>query len=235
MTIQSPLHRNILVRILADIYADKTVGPYLGFKGGTAAYLFYGLDRFSIDLDFDLLDFSKKEHVFQKIGVIMENYGVLRDASDKHHGMLFVISYDQKEPRAQNIKLEINTKDFDSTFELKSYMGISMLVMAKADMFAHKLVAMMERLGRANRDMYDVWFFAKYRWPIHSEMVEKRSNVSFNEFLRASIASVEEYNDRTILDGLGELLTEKQKQWVKVNLKQQVLFSLRLMLDTAVK
>ncbi len=34
-----------------------------------------------------------------------------------------------------------------------------MLVMKKEDMFAHKLVAMTERTGMANRDIFDVWFF----------------------------------------------------------------------------
>ena len=36
-------HKNILLQILKDIYTDVTVGPILGFKGGTAAYLFYNL------------------------------------------------------------------------------------------------------------------------------------------------------------------------------------------------
>ena len=44
-------HKNVLIRILKDIFTDPTIGPVLGFKGGTAAYLFYGLNRFSVDLD----------------------------------------------------------------------------------------------------------------------------------------------------------------------------------------
>ena len=48
-------HKNILIKILKDIYTDNTIGPILGFKGGTAAYLFYDLPRFSVDIDFDLI------------------------------------------------------------------------------------------------------------------------------------------------------------------------------------
>ena len=33
-------HKNILIRILKDIYTDSSLGPFLGFKGGTAAYFF---------------------------------------------------------------------------------------------------------------------------------------------------------------------------------------------------
>jgi len=49
----------------------------LGFKGGTAAMLFYGLPRFSVDLDFDLLDSDKKELVLEKISQLLPRYGVL--------------------------------------------------------------------------------------------------------------------------------------------------------------
>ncbi len=47
-------HRFILVQILKDVYSDGKLGRYLGFKGGTACYLFYNLPRFSVDLDFAL-------------------------------------------------------------------------------------------------------------------------------------------------------------------------------------
>ena len=47
-------------RILKDIYTDVSIAPLLGFKGGTCAYLFYGLPRFSVDLDFDLLEVNEE-------------------------------------------------------------------------------------------------------------------------------------------------------------------------------
>jgi len=36
-------HKIIFVKILKEIYSDPTLRNILGFKGGTAAYLFYGL------------------------------------------------------------------------------------------------------------------------------------------------------------------------------------------------
>ena len=61
MALNITTHRNLLLKILKDIYSDTALGPVLGFKGGTAAYFFYDLPRFSVDLDFDLLDTGKKE------------------------------------------------------------------------------------------------------------------------------------------------------------------------------
>ena len=59
MPLDIATHKTVLFQILKDIYADTTLSPFLGFKGGTAALMFYGLNRFSVDLDFDLLDETK--------------------------------------------------------------------------------------------------------------------------------------------------------------------------------
>jgi hypothetical protein len=47
MTLDIATHKTILFQILKDIYSDTNISPFLGFKGGTAALMFYGLDRFS--------------------------------------------------------------------------------------------------------------------------------------------------------------------------------------------
>lgn len=66
MTLDISTHKTILFQILKDIYSDTTISPLLGFKGGTTALMFYELNRFSIDLDFDLLDESKEDYIFEK-------------------------------------------------------------------------------------------------------------------------------------------------------------------------
>jgi predicted nucleotidyltransferase component of viral defense system len=52
-----------------------------------------------------------------------------------------------------------------------------MQVMVPEDMFAHKLMAMHERIGKTSRDIYDVWFFLKNRFLINTEIVEQRSKM----------------------------------------------------------
>jgi len=80
-------HKNILVKILKDIYTDSTISTVLGFKGGTAATLFYGLDRFSVDLDFDLLDSGKEDYAFERVKEIMERHGKLKQARKKRFNL----------------------------------------------------------------------------------------------------------------------------------------------------
>ena len=53
-------HRQVLFNLITEIYKSPA-GMYLGFKGGTMFYFFHELDRFSVDLDFNLLDSSKKD------------------------------------------------------------------------------------------------------------------------------------------------------------------------------
>ncbi|MFO7981613.1 MAG: nucleotidyl transferase AbiEii/AbiGii toxin family protein [Candidatus Aminicenantes bacterium] len=222
------IHKSILLQILKDIYTDTSLGPFLGFKGGTAAHLFYKLGRFSVDLDFDLLNKEKDTLVFEKVEKILQEYGTIKEKHKKHNTLFFILSYEQKAP---NIKVEINLRRFGSRYEVQHYLGISMLVMIKEDMFAHKLVALLERIRPANRDIYDVWYFLKNQWPINKKIVEKRTKMSFTSYLGKCIQFAESLSERNILSGMGELLDEKQKTWVKNNLKKDTVFLLKICLE----
>jgi predicted nucleotidyltransferase component of viral defense system len=203
----------------------------LGFKGGTAAYLFYGLDRFSVDLDFDLLKAEREDLVFEEVQKILEKYGTVKEAKKKRFNLFYVLSYDDKVPGAQNIKVEINRREFGSRYEVMAYLGISMKVMTREDMAAHKLVAMVERIGKTNRDIYDAWHCLEKNWPINRVIVEARTGLSFKNFLQKCIDLLGKMGDRHILSGMGALLDEKQKAWAKTRLRTETLFQLKLRLE----
>ena len=224
MTLDYSKHKNILLQILKDIYSDASIAPHLGFKGGTAALLFYDLSRDSVDLDFDLLDESKEQIVFDKIQKIVATYGKIADSRIKRFNLINIISYDTK---SQNIKVEVNRRDFGSEYDLKTLLGISMLVMVREDMFAHKLMAMHERIGKTSRDVYDVWFFLENRWPVNKEIVEQRSGKTFKEILQLTAEQLEKLDNKHILDGLGDFLTEPQKDWARAKLKSETTFLLK--------
>lgn len=227
MTLSMTTHRVILLQILKDIASDATLSPTLGFKGGTAAYIFYGLPRFSVDLDFDLLDETKEDNVFEGIKNIVSRYGTLKDARKKRFNLFFLLSYEKDR---QAIKVEINRRihPVRSHFELKTALGISLLVMTQEDMCANKLLALRERVGKANRDIFDVWFFLSNHWPVNRELIEARSGKPFDEFIHECIEELEKKGERDILAGLGELVSEKQKSFIKTHLKKETLFLLEL-------
>jgi len=229
MTLDYSKHKNILLQILKDIYSDTSIAPHLGFKGGTAALLFYDLTRDSVDLDFDLLDESKEQAVFEKIQKIVAGYGKIVDSRIKRFNLVNIISYDTK---SQNIKVEVNRRQFGSKYDLKTLLGISMLVMVREDMFAHKLMAMHERIGKTSRDIYDAWFFLKNNWSINKEIVEQRSGKLFKELLQATAEQLEKMENRNILVGLGEFLTESQKDWARAKLRDETIFLLKARLES---
>lgn len=232
MTLDFPKHKNLLLQILKDIFSDTSISSSLGFKGGTAALMFYGLNRNSVDIDLDLLDESKQQEVFEKIQKIAAGYGKIVDSRIKRFNLMTIISYD---PRSQNIKIEINRRNFGSKYELKTLLGISMLVMEREDMFANKLMAMYERLGKTSRDVFDVYFFAKNNWPINRKLVEGRAKMPFEKLLEKCIELLEKMDIRHILDGLGEMLTEPQKDWARAKLRAETIFLLKAWLESEKK
>ena len=107
-----------------------------------------------------------------------------------------------------------------------------MQIITKEDMAAHKLCAMYERIGKTSRDIYDAYFFLVRDWPINKKIIEKRMAMPYKEFLEKTIAAVEKFSDRNILGGMGELLSEKQKHWVRTKLKTEIIFLLKARLES---
>jgi predicted nucleotidyltransferase component of viral defense system len=217
-------------QILKDIYTDVTIASLLGFKGGTCAYFFYDLPRFSVDLDFDLLSPDEKyqEEIFEKAIEILERYGTVKDKHIKRFTIFALLSYGEAD---LNIKIEINTrqavKDIKDKYELKEYLGISMLVAKKEYLFAGKISAMTLRTTTAMRDIYDIYYFAKNNWGIDEEAVKAITGNGTKDQLSACLETVEGIKDNQIMTGLGELVAEKEKDWIKNSLREETVFMLK--------
>ncbi len=220
-------------QVLEGIYRDISLAGSLGFKGGTAAMLFYDLPRFSVDLDFDLLvenaDEKTWENLREKIKSIMAELGDVKKADIKRYTVFLLLSYGDED---HNVKIEISkrkpaflTKDF---FELRDHLGISIQVAKPAYMFASKLAALTTRKEFATRDMFDINYFAKNRWDIEEEALKYYVGKNIQDYLPDCIQTIEKINDNQILAGLGELLNdEKQKAWVKSHLREDTVFLLK--------
>lgn len=226
-------HKTIMVQILKEIYSQTDIGPILGFKGGTAVYLFYNLPRFSVDLDFDLLNSNEEKFVYEKVKKILQNFGEIKEEANKSNTIFFLLSYSYG---TINIKIEISKRSFKSEFELKDYLGVSMLVMKQEDIFASKLIAASQRKSLAIRDFFDIWFFLKNNWPINEQIIEIRLNKKLPKYLADLIEIIEsKINEINILAGIGELIDNKTKDWLRKNLKQDLIFMLKLKIETLKK
>lgn len=219
------LHKVTLVNILKAIYSDSDLRTALGFKGGTAAFLFYNLPRFSVDLDFDLIEQKKKDLVFNKLKEILPLSGKLSEAVEKRNTLFFLLNY---EKGLRNIKVEISKRESEVIYEVKNYLGIPILVTKKEDMVACKLSALITRGKFASRDLFDLWFFLENKWQINENVVVEKTNLSLEEALEKAKTRVAKVKKNQLLSGLGELVDQKQKTWIKDHLKDELLFYLNL-------
>ncbi len=218
-------HKIALVRILKEVYTNPVLRTALGFKGGTAAVLFYNLPRFSVDLDFDLLDSDKKDLVFDNLTKILLEFGKLNDAIEKKNTLFFLLNY---EKGLRNLKLEVSKRTSNASYEVKNYLGISILVMKKGDMVAGKLSALLTRRKFATRDLFDLWYFLKDNWTINEDLLKENTNLSLKNALEKTEEKILDIKKNQLLSGLGDLLDLKQRVWVKDKLKEDLLFQLRL-------
>lgn len=223
-------HQLIMTQILKDIYTEVSISSSLGFKGGTCAYLFYNLPRFSVDLDFDLLNNgqTKQKVILEKIETILNQYGTVKDKYIKRHTIFLLLSYGDAD---HNIKIEINTvkpvSNIADYYEPKKYLGILILTANKDYILVGKLAALATRKELVMRDIYDAYFFAKNNFDLNSSLVELITGKSAKELLTNCIDRIEANKNISSLQGLGELLGSKEKAWVKEHLKDETIFILK--------
>lgn len=213
-------HKFFMMQVLKDIYTDKELAGCLGFKEGTALMFFYNLPRFSVDLDFNLLDKNKEKVGYEKVRRILMKYGRIFDEAMKFYGPIIVLDYGVGE---RKLKVEISNREYDNHYEIKNLLGIDMKVMAVPDMFAHKLCALLDRSEVTSRDVFDCWFFLQSHCAINAGIVEARMGKPLAEYLEACIERLEAMSDKNLMSGLGELTDSKMKTFVRTKLRKETI------------
>lgn len=217
-------HRLYMAQILSLIFKDKDLCPIMAFKGGTSLMFFHSLNRFSTDLDFNLLDADKIDMVYDKVRAILTRFGTIDDEAKKYYGPVLVLNYGKGE---RMLKVEISTRQYPNHYEMRSLAGTEVRVMTLPDMFAHKLCAMGERFSP--RDIYDVWFFLQNHTEINEEIVLIRTNKTVSEYAAWCAEQVRKSSPKLLMQGLGEVLNDtKTKTFVKNKLISETASALEL-------
>ena len=185
---------------------------------------FYDLPRFSVDLDFNLLDKEQEDLVYNKLRIILLKYGSIYDEAKKYYGPLVVLNYGYGE---RKLKVEISNRAFENHYEIKNLLGINVKVMVQEDLFAHKLCTLLDRTSITNRDIFDCWFFMEKRTPINKYIVESRMKAPFAEYVQQCIDLLESMNDRGLLQGLGELMDSSMKKFVQTKMRSETISLLK--------
>ena len=196
-----------MMQVLLAIFRHPQLSTLLAFKGGTSLMMFHNLTRFSTDLDFNLLDASKTEYVYNELHNILLKFGTIDDEAMKFYGPLLVLNYGKGE---RMLKVEVSNREYPNHYEIRSLLGTDIRVMTLADMFAHKLCALGERI--TPRDIYDVWFFLQNRTEINAEIVKIRTGMSVSDYALQCAEKVRSYSSRVLMQGLGEVLLDNQSK-----------------------
>ncbi|MGI6764623.1 MAG: nucleotidyl transferase AbiEii/AbiGii toxin family protein [Anaerovoracaceae bacterium] len=161
-----------LTEILRFFESDDLLGKFLALKGGTAINLtIFNLPRLSVDIDLDFSEnltrdemMASRTQINNRIGkyMIANDYSLSPKSKYYHALDSFVFEYSNAGGMKDNIKIEINymlrchilqieQRRFESVWEPA---GISVLSLAPIEIFASKIVALLNRT--APRDIYDI-------------------------------------------------------------------------------
>ena len=135
-------HKEFMLKILLRTF-QSPLKDALAFKGGTLAFLCYGLPRFSTDIDLDLLDHNREAELLELMQDILEDIGDIKNKTlgkDLHR---WIFRYDQS---GMNIKVEVNKRPLDgNVYERKMIENTPVYCMSQSSMVANKIVALYNR------------------------------------------------------------------------------------------
>lgn len=217
-------HRNIMLKILLEISSDPILARNLVFKWWTVLYFLYNLDRFSTDLDFDLIDNSLENEILKKIWNIIKKYGEVKDLRIKRHTIFWILSYWDVD---HNIKIEINRRWVTWNYKMMNFIWIELNIMNLEDMCSNKLIALTERNRLANRDIYDIHFMLSHWFKFNKDLIKEKTWKTAEEYSKYCIDFLSKLpKNYSILDWLWEVLDEKQKVFCKTKMLSETIFLL---------
>ena len=231
---QDLLHKAELLKVLTGIADDPLLSSALYFKGGTCATMLGYLDRFSVDLDFDLKEGSDKKKLLSKFRNIFEKLN-LKIENESKRALMFILKYESPKNQRNTLKISVNEQVVKANdYEVVFLPQIDRLVNCQTveTMFANKLVAPIDRFNKhekiAGRDIYDINHFFSRGFDFKKEIIEERTSLTIKEYIEKLIKFIEKEITETILsEDLNTLLPPEKFQKIRKTLKQDTLIFLR--------
>lgn len=189
-------------------------GKDLAFKGGTSLYKLYSLNRFSEDLDFNLVSHKLKiNKLFAKVVKKLFDIGIegkLREIADYKNQKNIKLElkgplFDGNPKNITVVSINISLKerpihDLEQRKIFSQYMDIpafDVFVMTINELLAEKVRALLTR-DKA-RDVYDVWFLLNKGAGLNTKDINKKLRL-YNKIFSKKL--------------FFEKIDEKEKSWV---------------------
>jgi len=227
------LHKMQLMRLLTEII-DSPIAKDIYFKGGSAAAMLGFLDRFSVDLDFDLKSKADKQVIDKNLRKIFQKLG-FRISQKSRNSLFYLLKYPAKIGSRNTIKLSLIDAALKSNTYASYYLTeIDRFVLCQTPdtMFANKLVAVTDRYKKhkmiAGRDIYDIHHFFLSDFKYNEEVIKERTGKQPVKYFQDLIKFINtKATDKIISEDLSFLLTHEKFKLIRKVLKRETLMFLK--------
>lgn len=217
------LHKSYINRLLMEIIDEPGLSQHLAFKGGTCASMLGFLDRFSVDLDFDLFDKSHIPTLRKAFYTIFDRLG-LTIAKEYENILFFQVKYPTANILQRNT-VKISAHDIPvkaNNYTVSYFKEIDRLMKSQTieTMFANKLVALTDRHEKyqtiAGRDIYDIHHFFLQGYSYTGAVIQERTHLTPQDYFAHLISFVQKHVTQIIInEDLNTLLPQDHFQQIR--------------------
>lgn len=230
---EDALHKAMMFRVLSAMAVDPYISQSIYFKGGTCASMLGYLDRFSIDLDFDLKLKVDKTSVREKLLKITSDLK-MTVYQESQTELFYIFKYNAPNRDRNTFKVSIVDSQIKSNiYEPRFFSDIGRYLICQTieTMFANKLVALMDRYEKhkslAGRDIYDIHHFFFSGYSFEGRVISERRNTTPIKYLEKLFVFIESNISQKIIDqDLNYLLPADIFKAVRKNLKKETMMFL---------
>ena len=223
-------HKVQLVRLLIALTDNVYISRFTHFKGGTCAAMLGYLDRFSIDLDFDINKQANKQIMHRTIKKMCDSLGFTIHRKSANT-FFYTLKYDAPQGQRNTLKLSFMSEETEGNVYEKKYIAeIDRFISCQTieTMFANKLIALTNRYKKnksiAVRDVYDIHHFFEQGYRYNPEIITVRTGETMKEYLQEAVLFIEEkVTEKDITNDLSFLLEYKHYQTVRKTLKKETI------------
>lgn len=228
------LHKFYLQQLLIEVVDDQYLSQYVRFKGGTCAEMSGFLDRFSVDLDFDIVGKIDEKIFKSHIDKITKKLDLVDDNKNKE-SLFFNFKYNAPQNQRNKLKLSFFPNTIASNeYEPRFLPEINRTVNCHTigTMFANKLVTPIDRYERhkeiEGRDIYDIYYFFQEGYEFNEKIIKERTKLELSEYIKKLVKFIDEnITDKIIQEDLNMLLSLDKFNKIRKTLKQDTLLYLR--------
>lgn len=227
------IHKAYLLRTLTEIVDNPILSNSLYFKGGTCASMMGILDRFSVDLDFDLKSGVNEKKLRNEFYKIFDKLGFsLYQESQK--ALEFFLKYKNSPNQRNTLKIDaLNFLVKSNVYAPIFLPEINRTVNCQNQetIFANKMFAVKDRYDRkqsiAGRDIYDIHYFFLKNLKYNESVIVERTGLQPKEYLTYLRQFIDKKITQTLIDqDLNTLLPVETFNKIRKSLKEETLMFL---------